>query len=407
MTDSTHNARFTRNEAGTWLIAVESADAANVTLMVDRRGRGPVRMRTGAMIGPHPKWAGWYCYERLSKAPTGGTMGTNADGTPSNPGGSGGSGDSQGQGQGQGQGSQDNEYVTIPMMAEAFGSYDTAIKGYIAQQSNGGAAREIVVQGTPAGEVRIPGGTHHAALPKILANVAAGIHTYLVGPAGTGKTTLAQGVADALGRELSIMGALMTKHEVTGYCDANGNYVTTAAREAFEHGHLLNLDEIDASAPVAIVAINAMLANERYTFPDRTVTRHPDFCVIACGNTYGTGADREYVGRMQLDAASLDRFAFVEVDYDESLEVALGLAHYRAHHAEGADADCEPAYAFIAQVQTARQHVRERKLRHVVSPRATINGCKLLARGVDLAEVREMVLYKGCADDVRQALGVR
>jgi hypothetical protein len=45
--------------------------------------------------------------------------------------------------------------------------------------------------------------------------------------------------------------------------------------------------------------------------------------VCAAANTYGTGADALYVGRNQLDAATLDRFYVVEMDYDRKLEAKL------------------------------------------------------------------------------------
>ena len=50
------------------------------------------------------------------------------------------------------------------------------------------------------------------------------------------------------------------------------------------------------------------------------VKRHPKFICIGAGNTYGTGPDRVYVGRQELDGASLDRFDFLEWAYDETLE---------------------------------------------------------------------------------------
>lgn len=52
------------------------------------------------------------------------------------------------------------------------------------------------------------------------------------------------------------------------------------------------------------------MANNVCAFPDKMVKKHKDFIVCASGNTYGTGADRKYVGRLEIDAATLDRFAF-------------------------------------------------------------------------------------------------
>lgn len=435
MTDT--NARFTRDSNGTWLIAVASPDASNTSLMVDRKGRGPVRMSTGRLIGRHPKWHGYYNYERMSKAPTGGNMGHNDDGTTGNHNGSNGGASEynptpspspasepsyQTPGAPSGGGDM-SEYVKRPELEEYQSkleadvvriderartdkAFEKVIEMVEAVERTASEGAPVQVNAAPGRSVTIPGGTAHKALADVVALVSAGIHTYLVGPAGTGKTTLSVQVAEALGAELDICGAMLTKHEAIGYCDANGKYVSTAMRDAFEHGHVINWDEVDASSPAALVAVNAMLANDRYTFPDKTVTRHPNFVVIACGNTYGTGADREYVGRMQLDAATLDRFAFVEVGYDEALERSLGMAHYwaEANAPDGGQADAQAAMDWITEVQNARAEVTERKLRHVVSPRATINGCKLLARGVKLSTIRVQILEKGASDDVQAAL---
>jgi cobaltochelatase CobS len=85
---------------------------------------------------------------------------------------------------------------------------------------------------------------------------------------------------------------------------------------------------------------------------------------IAAGNTFGRGASREYVGRQQLDAATLDRFTVFEVDYDEALELAIA----------GND-------DWTRYVQKVRKAVEREKVRAIVSPRASISGAKLLAVG--------------------------
>ena len=90
------------------------------------------------------------------------------------------------------------------------------------------------------------------------------------------------------------------------------------------------LDEMDASIPEVLVILNAAIANRYFDFPAPIgyVEAHPDFRVIAAGNTFGLGANYEYVGRNQLDMASLDRFAVVKIDYDKNIEmnVAKGNA---------------------------------------------------------------------------------
>ena len=83
------------------------------------------------------------------------------------------------------------------------------------------------------------------------------------------------------------------------------------------------LDEIDASTPEVLVILNAAIANRYFDFPTGRVDAHEDFRIVAAGNTYGTGADIEYTGRYQLDAASLDRFAIIEINYDKAIEEAL------------------------------------------------------------------------------------
>ena len=113
-------------------------------------------------------------------------------------------------------------------------------------------------------------------------------------------------------------------------------------------------------------------------FPDKRVSRHPDFRVVAAANTFGTGADRQYVGRNQLDAASLDRFAFLEWGYDEALERSLA----------GND-------AWVDRVQKVRKAVSTLKIRHVVSPRASIQGASLLAAGMAQSAVESAVLFRG------------
>ena len=83
------------------------------------------------------------------------------------------------------------------------------------------------------------------------------------------------------------------------------------------------LDEMDASTPEVLVILNAAIANGYFDFPTGRVEAHENFRLIAAGNTFGTGADIEYTGRYQLDAASLDRFAVIQIDYSKAVEESI------------------------------------------------------------------------------------
>lgn len=168
-------------------------------------------------------------------------------------------------------------------------------------------------------------GRQHNKLNQVLRYVQIRQSLYLYGPAGTGKTQLAETAAQAVNLPfypISVCGQT-TKSDLLGYTTANGAYIGTIFRTAYENGGVFLLDEIDNGNPNVTAVLNSALANGVCTFPDKVVKRNPDFICIAAANTFGTGASAEYIGRNPIDAATLDRFKQIFVDYDEELETEL------------------------------------------------------------------------------------
>lgn len=164
---------------------------------------------------------------------------------------------------------------------------------------------------------------------NILHLVAAHENVYLYGPAGSGKNTIAEQIAEALGVEFYYQNTLVTKFDVSGYKNAQGEYEETPFYKAWKNGGLFFADELDNSTAEAIIALNAALANGYYTFPNsgEKVAKHPDFYCIAAGNTNGQGATEEYCGRYQMDESSRDRFAFIEIGYNAKVEESICGGH--------------------------------------------------------------------------------
>jgi cobaltochelatase CobS len=176
-----------------------------------------------------------------------------------------------------------------------------------------------------AQSVAVVNGLQHCQFEDVLFEFSLGHHVYLCGPAGTGKTQLAENAALALNKNfasISVCGQ-SSKSDLLGFINANGNYISTLFRDTYENGGVFLIDEIDNGNANVLNVLNAALTNCQCAFPDRMVKKHPDFLCVAAANTFGFGADRIYVGRVQLDAALLDRFELIEVNYDENLENAL------------------------------------------------------------------------------------
>lgn len=231
-------------------------------------------------------------------------------------------------------------------------------------------------------------GAQHKMFPDLLDVLKAGLHPWIAGPAGSGKTTAVENVATALGYGFFMTGAIETEYKLTGFATANGTVVSTEFRRAVEHalahpdsGAVFLFDECDRSHYSALLAFNAVLSNGTLNFPDKQVKKPKNLWFCACANTWGTSST-EYVGAMKQDAAFLDRFCPVEWDYDEDLERAM----------------CSNA-AWVKRVQEVRARVRAKGIKIMITPRATMQGAALLARGVLQSKVEARLLRKNMSQE--------
>jgi hypothetical protein len=250
------------------------------------------------------------------------------------------------------------------------------------------APRKIEIS-TPTTTTILDGHQHYIT-ETVIRIAALGHPIMLVGPAGCGKTTIGQQVSIALQLPFYITSTVNDTHELAGFVDGYGKYHRRPFRDAFEFGGIWVPDEIDAWDASALLAANSALANGYSVFPDSPVpvTRHPNFRVVATANTFGHGADRIYIGRNELDAATLDRFATINVDYDLQLERQFANGNIE----------------WLQYVWKIRKAVTEKKIRHVVSSRAIIMGSAALQAGIERKDVEEIYLFKGMSTKDREKL---
>lgn len=251
---------------------------------------------------------------------------------------------------------------------------------------------------------------HHYLLPLIKKALAAKCHTWLVGPAGSGKSTVAATAAAELKMRYAALSVCSqtTKTDLLGYLDAQGVYRSTSFRDIYENGGVFCLDEIDNGNANVLAVLNSALSGDTNVFPDKMVNKHKDFVVIACANTFGLGSSISYVGRTQIDAATLDRFFFVEMPYDDGLEAHVaGVGGVASPQWNEAGKTVPSVQTWLNLVKKAREAISDLGVKAIISPRATYNGIALIKQGVPLYFLEKGLLYKSMSQEtvakVRQA----
>ena len=184
-------------------------------------------------------------------------------------------------------------------------------------------AQRIVVATADGQEHNVEGVTC-ADFADIVQDVNEGFAPYMFGAAGCGKSHTARQVAEALGLDFYECSQLQFAHEVKGYGDAAGNFVPTPFFNAFTKGGVLFLDEWDRTEVQCTTVLNTAMATGSFDFPVvGNKKAHPNFRVIAAGNTAMTGADMEYTAANVVDASSRDRFVFYRMQYDRRVELPV------------------------------------------------------------------------------------
>jgi cobaltochelatase CobS len=218
----------------------------------------------------------------------------------------------------------------------------------------------------------------------VLKLAAAGFNVFMVGPTGSGKSHIGEQVARALGRPFGLINGTAGTTEVElfgrGYPNTTTgehHYWPSEFVTLYETGGLFLADEIDAMDPNLLLKLNGAIAQGYCTIPHRPAkpraVRDPGFVFMATANTWGTGANRSYCGRNQLDEATLDRLrcATVEVDYDPDLERACACP----------DADL---YAVLSGWRDA---IMRGQFRRILSTRFVAGAYKLKSLGYTDAEI--------------------
>lgn len=146
----------------------------------------------------------------------------------------------------------------------------------------------------------------------------------LIGPSGTGKSTLCKQWADDQGMNFGFvpMTAGATPSWLVGAYTLEG-YRTRSAMECYQNGGVFVFEEMDAADPNMLLVANNLIENEVFDNPvtGEQFTRHPDFIPVACMNTRGLGATATNTGRSRLDDATRNRFAIGRMELFLSEEI--------------------------------------------------------------------------------------
>lgn len=304
---------------------------------------------------------------------------------------------------------------------------------------------EVVIKRPELPDLKLTGALMHRQAPMLIRQVAAGNPVLLIGPTQSGKSKVAEQVAEALGTEYRYhaFGPTQTEASLKGYLQAQGFYVPTDLYYAVKYGYVWMGDEWDTANPTVTINMNNGISNKIWQFPlslaaqleadgeheeaalfreaGGMVRAHPNFRIMGSLNTWGKGADMAYVGRNPIDTSTLARFDKVFWDYDDGSPLGspeldklskdlLKLAHYDDKRDGGLELaiikqDFPGQESWVRLVQKVRQAVHRAGVQgFAVTPSHSIRGARNLFHGLPVEYVIETSLWAEVKADQRHKI---
>jgi MoxR-like ATPase len=153
-------------------------------------------------------------------------------------------------------------------------------------------------------------------MDQLYSSLGSGLHTILVGPRGTGKTTAVRRAARELGRPLfAVQGhsdlSIEDLRGCPGLKDGSSTFIPGPVVRAVREGGLLLFDEVNLVRPGVVAWLNNVLDTEGLLSVPETgeaVSVHPQFLACFC---YNEG----YAGTREPNEAFKDRCRVIFCDY--------------------------------------------------------------------------------------------
>jgi nitric oxide reductase NorQ protein len=250
------------------------------------------------------------------------------------------------------------------------------------------APRELV----PSGVEYYPQGEELKALSYA---VAAAKNALLVGPAGTGKSTLIEYLAQSVGAPLVTVSCdvELDKTELLGRPEIRGGdtvWVDGPVTMAMRRGYWLVFDEVNMAKPEVLSVLHAVLDHRRRLVlkenGNELIRAHPNFRVFATMNP-------GYEGTGELNQAFKDRFGVVlAVGYlPPSGEVRLVVRK--------TGIDRETARLMVKAANDTRRMAENGEIGEPISPRTLLEWAQAIREGYPPLRAAEFTVLDKIARD--------
>ncbi len=248
-----------------------------------------------------------------------------------------------------------------------------------------------------------------AALEALAACDGRGLHAWLTGPAGTGKSSLPEWYAAKLGRPFVrvVFDRSTEPEDLIGGMEPDGQGGMAwrdgaLARAIRQPGTVILLDEPTFARPAALAMLQSLLDGGRHLLARATgerIAMAPGVMICAADNTAGTGDESgQYAGTAPMNRALLDRMAArITVGYLPPEREREVLAR-RSGIPQGA------ATLMIAYAHRTRAAAANGDLAHALGLRRLIAWAELVGAGMRSERAFAMTCLVGEAPDDAETL---